>query len=136
MTFTLNSYIDFLTTRHSAIESIWLIGSRANGTDLPTSDWDIVAFSGDQLLSDLSADKEIHLPEVDLLVVLSDLDTFERPWGESKSGSLSGWSWTQTGSDTATYIGTKWVPDQEEVAGGWELGEVVSSELRALLVWP
>ena len=134
--FSLDGYIEQLTKRHPDIESIWLIGSRANGNESATSDWDLIVFLGDKLFDDLGADEEVHRPEVDVLVVLSDGDEFRRPWGQPKTGSLSSWKWTQTGSDTANYVGTKWVPDIDNSIEGGDLGDIVSCQLHARRVWP
>jgi hypothetical protein len=45
------SYIDRLVDRHPMTSEIWIIGSRANNTASPESDWDFIAFGG-QLLFD------------------------------------------------------------------------------------
>jgi hypothetical protein len=91
---------------------VWLIGSRANPTNEQPNDWDFVVFGSAKLLEQLRSAKPI--PDLDLLIVV-DGENFEGPWpratdGVIKHGSLTTWKWTQTGSDSATYKGTK-LPD-------------------------
>jgi predicted nucleotidyltransferase len=93
--------------------SVWLLGSRANGTSTPGSDWDLLVFGDLELAKELAQISPVDL--VDLLVVI-DRDRFLSPWNKTieglvKSGSLSSWEWSQVDSQSATYSGTKWPND-------------------------
>jgi predicted nucleotidyltransferase len=95
-----------LMAAYSEIESVWLFGSRANGTNRPESDWDLLAFGSREIASSLRADRKFHHERIDLVVVY-DGDQFEKPWGEKKSGSLSEWQWQPRSAVLATYRTTK-----------------------------
>ncbi len=132
----LYDYLFQVTVRHSGIESIWLVGSRANGTATETSDWDFIVFGSTKILENLKDDEILHRPDVDFLVVLDDGNSFERPWGRRKRGSLASWKWVKNNDSSATYVGTKWFPDQEQVAKGRDMGDWRSFKLRATRIWP
>ena len=132
----IRNYILDLVKRHPTVETIWLIGSRANGAESLQSDWDFVVFRGDPLFENLAEDNSAHRTDVDLLVVLDDGDSLQRPWGRRKRGSLADWKWIQKTDDVASYVGAKWFPDEEQVAKGRDMGEVQHTKLNALRVWP
>jgi hypothetical protein len=87
---------------------VWLIGSRANPTEKPPNDWDVIALGDNALLNDLRARPPVQ--GLDLLIVF-DGDNFESPWrrldGNTNGGSLSGWRWHKASEAEATYVGTK-----------------------------
>lgn len=86
------------------IRAIWLIGSRANGTDNAFSDWDFIAFGSENSLEYLKVHCELHLDSVDFLVVLNNND-FRAAWGElEKTGSVQEWQWVQKSAHLATYV--------------------------------
>jgi predicted nucleotidyltransferase len=86
--------------REDGVQSVWLIGSRANGTATGTSDWDLLVLQeGDPV-----ATKARH-PDVDVLRV-----------GPSKAGLLEGRSetflfsnfeWQETPAGLARYRGKR-----------------------------
>jgi len=89
--------------------AVWLIGSRANGTAAPTSDWDFIVFGGQSVEKQISTQSPI--PNLDLFVVL-DGDHFRHPWlvttnGIPKGGSLVAWHWKQESNERCSYIGQK-----------------------------
>ncbi len=94
-----------LEARHS----VWLIGSRANGTQTEASDWDFIIFGSETLIQLLAA---AAAPEnIDALVVY-DGDDFRSPWprqrdGWIKSGSLSHWAWSEVTRFEAQYMSSK-----------------------------
>lgn len=88
------------------ISELWLIGSRANGSPRPDSDWDFLAFANPTVLAVLQAETTLHRHDVDFLVVV-DGDNFQSAWGEFKSGSLTRWHWVKLGRALATYQGEK-----------------------------
>lgn len=104
-------YVAQLIDAYSAIREIWLVGSRANNTATPDSDWDYLAFADDDTLADLSSDKRFHLPGIDLFVVADGLHFF-KPWVDGqtqKHGSLGAddWDWKPKSNRVATYRATK-----------------------------
>jgi predicted nucleotidyltransferase len=112
-----------------SVAAIWLIGSRANGTERGESDWDLLVFGTQQTLAFLASSGSLHKSEVDLLVVTNG-DDFQAAWGErSKHGSLSEWQWQQVSETEAQYMQAKW-QEREEGSG------VVVSQSRAVRVWP
>jgi hypothetical protein len=58
----------------------WLMGSRANNTHRPDSDWDYLVWANDErrLLDTLGQDSSFHDATVDLLVVIGD-ELFAKP---------------------------------------------------------
>ena len=100
----ISAALDELTRR---CPEVWLIGSRANPTEKPPNDWDIVVLGDRALLDEFRTRAPVE--GLDLLIVL-DGDNFESPWpradGATKRGSLSGWGWRKTDTG-AVYVGTK-----------------------------
>ena len=93
--------------------AVWLIGSQANPTGKPPSDWDFMVFGNEALLDELSSQQPI--PDVDLLIVF-DGDAFKSPWprasdSDIKSGSLTNWKWQHISAESSSYKGTKWPHD-------------------------
>ena len=111
------------------LKSIWLVGSRANGTTTSESDWDFIAFGTNETLEFLQNATALHRTRTDFLVVTNDED-FRAAWGEpDKTGSLSEWHWKELNSTEAEYMQSKWI-DQEDGAG------VKVSRAIGIKVWP
>jgi predicted nucleotidyltransferase len=122
-------FVERVVERCPGLRSVWLIGSRANGTAHETSDWDFLAFGDAEVVACLRQSRELRRPDVDLLVVINGND-FENARGEkTKTGSLSLWEWSQSSDTEATYTEAKWV---ENVEGG----NVVRKRRVALRLWP
>lgn len=120
LTPVINSYLDGLLKSISSIESIWLLGSRANGTAKPESDWDFLVFGDDAVFEKIQNSPSLHMKNVDLLVVAAD-GSFKKPYGEEKSGDLKSWEWRIITSETATYKSAKFDdfdPDGDGYVGG------------------
>ncbi len=104
------AYIDELLRAYPSIKQVWLIGSRADGSAKPSSDWDYFVMADQSTLDALSAAKRFNDPAIDLLVVY-DGDHFRKPWADGdreKHGSLKEWDWQETTqSGEATYRATK-----------------------------
>jgi hypothetical protein len=119
-----NEYVTALVSACPCIRQVWLMGSRANGTARPNSDWDYLIFGDDTILNALRTDRKLHRPDVDLLVVY-DADNFVEPWGteeREKRGSLSGWQWHYLSEHEAEYRATK---------PGWKI-----TRSKAYRYWP
>lgn len=126
------TYIQQLVGSYPKIKSVWLFGSRANGTAGIGSDWDLLVFGSRAILKLLGTDSRFHKDFVDLLVVYNGND-FEKPWGEKpKSGSLPGWDWKETDSNKATYLATKPIYDEN----GKEEFNVKVLQCKAVRVYP
>ena len=111
------------------LTAIWLIGSRANNTEKPSSDWDFLAVGGHATLEYLRAATELHHSNVDFLVVTNG-DDFRAAWGTTeKHGSLAEWGWQELDGKSATYAQSKW-HDAEDGAG------VRVTQVRAKRMWP
>jgi len=129
MTPAMQSLVSEIGRSAPGLHEIWLIGSQANGTATPASDWDFIAFGTTETLAYIRDARHLHVPNVDFLVV-EGADIFVSAWGEmDKSGSLSGWEWGRTVERTAQYTQSKWI-DREDGAG------VQLSRKSAIKVWP
>jgi len=103
-------YIDRLVTAYPCITQIWLIGSRANNTHRPDSDWDYLVWADDNRLFDvLNQDTSFHDSIIDLLIVIDD-EWFAKPWlepdGLRKKGEVygpDGLRWQRTSATEAQY---------------------------------
>ena len=94
---------------------MWLYGSRANGEERSTSDWDYLALAdGDTLLA-LSKDTDFNWSNIDLMVVTDDV-LFEKPWIDAdgkKTGALAddfsfgGLAWKWLSATSARYRSAK-----------------------------
>ena len=127
----IHDYVAGLCASFPDITEVWLIGSRANGTALPESDWDLLAIATPLVLESIKSNETLQVPNVDLLIVY-DGDQFTRPWASRHGGgSLSGWEWKPLGNE-ATYRATKplFRPD------GVEEFNVRVFEGKAIRVWP
>lgn len=113
---------------------VWLMGSRANGRARPDSDTDLLILGPDGFFESMRS--ELTRPaDVDCLVVY-DGDNYQDPWQE-KSGSISKLQWEKMSDVVATYVGTKWVPDEESSAEfDADMGDWVERNERAYRVWP
>lgn len=125
----INDYLKQLTKQFRGIESIWLLGSRANGYHKDDSDWDLLVFADEEILSLLREDNIFFKSNVDLLVVY-DGKNFEEPWESEKTGrrkreNLIDWEWKTISKDKATYVGDKNKPVHP-----------YDAEYNALRVWP
>jgi len=104
-------WLDSIRQRFPSIGPIWLIGSRANNSARPESDWDFIVFGSELLLQCLSDSKDLHRADVDFLVVFDD-NNFRAAWGEtSKRGALSDWNWKEVGEYRAEYMDSKWIEE-------------------------
>ena len=66
----LDEYVQSLVSLAPDVREIWLFGSRANATERPDSDWDLLVFGLPKAFSQLEGAKELHRPDVDCLVLI------------------------------------------------------------------
>ena len=118
------------------VREIWLIGSRANCSAQPDSDWDFIVFSDASTAERIKVESSLHRDDVDLFLVVDESGVFHKPWGENKGGSLKSWEWELLSSNRAQYTGTKWTPDQEAIEEGIStLGKLDEKYQRATRIW-
>ena len=124
----LSSYIEKLLKQSPEISSIWLFGSRANGTAKETSDWDLLVFGSEKVFNSIKGNCDLKNDFIDLMVVV-DSENLASPWS-NKRGQLSDWQWKEISSSEATYIGTKEPTD----GTAWYRSE--TKKQKAIKVWP
>jgi len=113
------AYVGLITARFPAIQSIWLFGSRANGTAETLSDWDLLVFGSADVLNGLRCSTELHCSDIDVFVVY-DGNRFASPWDDvagAKNGRLwsgpegdrhvYGYGWRAISKSSATYCSTR-----------------------------
>ena len=115
----IKAFIDHLICFGRDIESIWLLGSRANGTSREDSDWDFLIFGDDEVLEAIRTDISHRRANIHLFVV-TDGNHFESLWPHGTDtecirgclhGSLddstgdwsSGWCWEKVTATEAHY---------------------------------
>jgi hypothetical protein len=134
LTENIAKYIHDLKSSFPSITSVWLIGSRGNGTAREDSDWDFIIFSSLSLYDGVKNAPAFHREDVDLLLVGDD-GKFSKPFGNPKMGSLKEWKWSQVSDTLSHYEECKWVPDEEAAAEGMEnLGNLDCKIMNAHLV--
>lgn len=106
----INNFLVLLLRRYDCISKIWLIGSRADGLNVkPTSDWDFLIFTKEDLISLLIKDTELSkkakLNNIDLLVE-KEGKFFSSPW-ENKRISVDELKWSVVSGNIARYWGNK-----------------------------
>ena len=117
-------------------DEIWLIGSWANNRVKEKSDIDLLIFASQEYVDNLKSLKE---PDgIDCLVVYDGCN-FKDPW-QCKSGSLETWKWSLISCKEAKYKGTEFISDAESTdeycrESGYEMGQIITREERAWLLW-
>jgi len=128
----IRSYLQELAETYPDIESVWLLGSRANEACTEDSDWDLLVFANRAILNQLRSTFSLRRNHVDLLIVYDD-DRFEAPWVEKgykapKQGSLKKWEWDVASPDLANYKSIKPIPDDPV--------RLTIQTLKAIRIWP
>jgi predicted nucleotidyltransferase len=128
----LKQYIEELIKFHPQIESIWLIGSRANELPRDDSDWDILVFANREVLTKLRERPILKRKEFDLFIVYNDQD-FQEAWpaGEPKSGNLKEWEWKEISSKDAVYKSVK-----SKGKDWFKEGMTEVKIVKAIKLWP
>ena len=94
-----------------APDSIWLFGSRANCRATPKSDTDLLVFASQAFVDAVLTAMPIEPIDVDVLVVI-DGERIVYPWTR-RAGTLRAWEWRVTDATSASYVGTKCLPDDD-----------------------
>ena len=105
-------YVDKLRADFAAVDEVWLIGERANGSADPDAVWELVVFADPGSLKTLRDSPERHRSDVVMLVVL-DGKRYAAAWGENIEGRLGDIGWRLVDPQRATYE----VPPAGEPAG-------------------
>ena len=123
-----DEYVSRLAATCAGVVYVWLIGSRANGTERPDSDWDFLVFGNDGTLDCLAQAGELYREDVDCFVV-NHGDAFANAWGaRAKSGSLTSWEWKPISSVEAQYTEAK-------PMGNGDNFNVVRKQRNGKLLW-
>ena len=64
----IEDHIKTIVSTVSGMDSIWLIGSRANGTATENSDWDLLIFGPANIHKTIKNYPELRRKDIDLLV--------------------------------------------------------------------
>ncbi len=130
---TLPDYVLKVTVElkeEEATESIWLVGSRANQTSTPHSDWDLLVFS--------SVEPQVvpaRCESVDVIRVGPSRQTFLLE-GKGSDFMLSfvDWQWREIDETSATYVGKRFI---EYPPGARDASEPVFSQTEqpAYCMW-
>ena len=117
-------YAELLAATYSKMDSIWLFGSRANGTERPGSDWDLLLFGNRQVLDCLRVHEALHRADFDCLVQIND--SFKNAWGINKLLDLTDLAWQKGSPVQAMYTEKRW----------YDRKGVIRKRMNAIRVWP
>jgi hypothetical protein len=114
MNIEIDSWLAQLKACCPSVDSVWLIGSRANDSARENSDWDFIAFANQDALTQVQQAIELHRTDVDFLIVVNG-ENFKNAWGErEKHGNLTSWEWALVTDIRAEYTEAKWVETDDE----------------------
>lgn len=109
-------------------ESIWFVGSRANGTERPDSDWDFIVFVCDKL-----SERRARHSQIDIIRVDQNGSYLLEGQPIELSGQFKTWQWREIEPGRATYT----VRATPEIGAGdlFDIQDMRLVELRGLNVW-
>lgn len=110
-----------------ATQSIWLIGSRASNTARPSSDWDLLVFSGDE-----PRERDRRCDDLDVVHVGPSRHFLAE--GQPAAGftlSFENWEWREDG-DQAIYTGYDLIDETDDYEGS---APVRRPQRRAIRIW-
>ena len=109
--------------------SIWLVGSRANGTEREDSDWDILTFVEEDV-----SPRDIRDDRVDVIKV--DLKGNYLLEGQNSYliGSFDKWGWRDLGCEKANYS-VRRTPSDIEKCEIYDLSDVKIETLNGYKIW-
>lgn len=105
-------YVDKLRADLPAVDEVWLIGERANGSADPDAVWELVVFADPGTLKTLRDSPDRHRSDVVMMVVV-DGERYATAWGDKIEGRLGEMGWRLVDPQRATYR----VPPDGEPAG-------------------
>lgn len=109
-------------------DSIWFVGSRANGTERTDSDWDFIVFVCDQV-----SERAARHSQVDIIRVDRNGNYLLEGQPLELSGQFKTWQWREIEPGRAAYT-VRVTPEVGDV-GSFDVGDVRFVELRGLNVW-
>lgn len=116
-------------------ESLWLFGSRANGTNRTDSDWDLLLFSNDDGFQKINQAKSLRRENIDLLVAVNE--NWLSPWADDKTKqkelSAAVLNWEIVGIGRACYLGR---PKYKNLQEWWKESNSPQDTLCAYQIWP
>jgi predicted nucleotidyltransferase len=110
-------------------ESVWLVGSRANQTARPDSDWDLLVFSSVEPEA-ISARCE----KIDIIRVGPSRQGLLEGQGNNYIFSFADWQWSDIDKVNAKYIGTK-LKDYPPGARDSSEQACIATEQPAYRIW-
>lgn len=111
----------------SPVYKIWLVGSQANGTASPTSDWDLLVFSNRE-----PSIREERCSDVDVI--------WKGPTQTQREGGpiqidFTRFRWTENDDGTADYVGYKFIDFEYGVVRDASISPVLRPPQRAVCIW-
>jgi len=119
----IEKYVLELTNKYSAINSIWLFGSRANNSFNDNSDWDLLVFADKETLKALRSDSSFISDKIDLFVIYNGNDA-ENPYADRdgrrivKKLTLTNLNWNEVDNGKAKYRHVKYKDETERFKNG------------------
>ena len=131
----IKEYIKNLKNSYPNITSTWLIGSRANGTAKPNSDWDFIVFANNETLENIRNNHEFHKENIDLLIVYNESGDFAKPWGKKKTGNLKNWAWKNINENETSYESAKFIKNEKRSQKfNAEMGDIETETFKAFKI--
>ena len=112
----------------SSVHKVWLVGSQANGTASPTSDWDLLVFSDRE-----PSVREERCSDVD--VIWKGPSQTQREGGSIQI-DFTKFQWDEKDDGTADYVGYKFIEFEYGVARDASISPVLRPPQRAICIWP
>jgi len=109
-------------------QSIWFIGSRANGCEKSDSDWDFIVF-----INNAIQERSVRHGKVDIIQVSPDGRYLLEGQEMDMIGKFSTWKWLEIEPELARYTVRK-VPNVESDEG-FDLDKVKLVSMQGLKVW-
>lgn len=111
----------------SSVHKIWLVGSRANGTASPTSDWDLLVFS--------NRDPNVREERCSDVDVIWKGPTQTQREGGSIQIDFTRFQWAENDDGTADYVGYKFIEFEYGVVRDASISPVSRPPQRAVCIW-
>lgn len=111
----------------ASVYKIWLVGSQANGTASPISDWDLLVFSDREPIF-----REERRSDVD--VIWKGPSQTQREGGSIQI-DFAKFQWAEKDDGTADYVGYKFIEFEYGVARDASTSPVLRPPQNAILIW-